>query len=75
MAPPRTSSDAIRDAVDRFCARIEPADDITIVAIARERGVGVMPSDAVIVLDGGLATELEARGHDLLTGSGRPACC
>ena len=31
--------DAIRDAVDGFCASIEPADDITIVAIGRQRGV------------------------------------
>jgi phosphoserine phosphatase RsbU/P len=29
--------DAIRDAVDGFCTSIEPADDVTIVAIGRQR--------------------------------------
>ena len=32
--------------------------------------------DGVVVLDGGLATALEARGHDLSSArSGRPGCC
>jgi sigma-B regulation protein RsbU (phosphoserine phosphatase) len=31
--------DAIRDAVDGFCTSIEPADDVTIVAIGRQRAV------------------------------------
>ena len=57
-----TAQELVTALADTVCAFQEPSppvDDITIVAIRR------LPAACTTVLDGGLATELEARGHDL----------